>query len=59
MEDSLKRAKEVTEEGLRHGVRVRGYVSTVIGCPYEGRIAPNVVARVASQLLEYGCYEGI
>jgi HMGL-like len=35
----------------------RGYVSCVVGCPYEGRIAPGQVAAVASQLHQMGCYE--
>lgn len=36
---------------------MRGYVSTVIGCPYEGRIKPSAVAKVSEMLLEMGCYE--
>jgi hydroxymethylglutaryl-CoA lyase len=36
---------------------VRGYVSTVIGCPYEGPIDPVAVARVSEKLLSMGCYE--
>ena len=35
----------------------RGYVSCVVGCPYEGRIAPGQVAAVAAQLHQMGCYE--
>lgn len=38
-------------------VKVRGYVSTVIGCPYEGAIKPSVVAFVCEKLLSMGCYE--
>ena len=41
----------------RAGVRVRGYVSCVVGCPYEGEIAPAAVARVARELLAMGCFE--
>ena len=39
------------------GIAVRGYVSCVLGCPYEGEIAPEQVARVTAKLLEKGCYE--
>jgi len=38
-------------------VRVRGYVSCVVGCPYQGAVAPAEVARVAKALLDMGCYE--
>jgi len=39
------------------GLPVRGYVSCVVGCPYEGEIDPRRVAEVAEQLLQMGCYE--
>ena len=39
------------------GLRVRGYVSCVLGCPYEGAVEPSVVARVAGDLFDLGCYE--
>ncbi len=39
------------------GMRVRGYVSTVWGCPYEGDIDPKVALRIAHQLIEAGCYQ--
>jgi hydroxymethylglutaryl-CoA lyase len=38
-------------------VKVRGYVSTVIACPYEGKIKPSAVAKISELLLEAGCYE--
>lgn len=38
-------------------IKVRGYVSTVMGCPFEGEVDPNKVAYVAQKLLEMGCYE--
>lgn len=41
----------------RPPIRVRGYVSTVIACPYQGNIAPTQVAKVVEQLLDLGCYE--
>ncbi|KAJ2129489.1 hypothetical protein GGH17_004082 [Coemansia sp. RSA 788] len=40
-----------------HGLRIRGYVSCVAGCPYEGKIDPQAVARVAKDLTDLGCYE--
>ena len=41
----------------QHGVRVRGYVSCVLGCPYEGQVDASQVAAVARELYEMGCYE--
>ncbi|MBP7468611.1 MAG: hydroxymethylglutaryl-CoA lyase, partial [Thauera sp.] len=55
--ESLERFRPVTEAAHAAGVRVRGYVSCVVGCPYEGAIAPQAVADVAATLLDMGCYE--
>lgn len=55
--ESLERFRPVVEKALAHEVRVRGYVSCVLGCPYEGRIAPEAVARVARALFDLGCFE--
>lgn len=55
--DSLERFRSVVETARGHGVRVRGYVSCVVGCPYEGPIAPAKVAEVCLQLQEMGCQE--
>ncbi|MCP9758787.1 hydroxymethylglutaryl-CoA lyase [Aquitalea sp. S1-19] len=55
--DSLSAFAAVTRRALDAGLRVRGYVSCVLGCPYEGEIAPSQVARVAAALREMGCYE--
>ena len=55
--ESIERFKPVTALATEHGVQVRGYISTVIGCPYEGPIAPQAVARVAKELAALGCYE--
>ena len=55
--DSLARFSEIAGEALRRQVRVRGYVSCVLGCPYEGEISPGAVAQVAGRLLEMGCHE--
>jgi hydroxymethylglutaryl-CoA lyase len=55
--ESLERFVPVIEEAKKHNIRIRGYVSTVLGCPYEGEIAPTQVAHVAKALLDMGCYE--
>ncbi len=55
--ESLDRFRPVCGAALAAGMRVRGYVSCVLGCPYEGEVAPSAVARVASELMALGCYE--
>ena len=55
--ESLDRFRPVAAEAKKHGIKVRGYVSCVLGCPYEGEIAPKRVADVAGALYEMGCYE--
>jgi isopropylmalate/homocitrate/citramalate synthase len=55
--ESLERFRPVLERAQSLGVRVRGYVSCVMGCPYEGRIEPGAVAGVAGRLFEMGCFE--
>lgn len=55
--ESLKRFETVMEAASKHNIPVRGYVSTVLGCPYEGEIAPEQVAKVAKELIDMGCYE--
>ncbi|MGH8426402.1 MAG: hydroxymethylglutaryl-CoA lyase [Gammaproteobacteria bacterium] len=55
--ESIERFKPVMALAAKHGIRVRGYVSTAIGCPYEGPITPQAVARVARELAALGCYE--
>lgn len=55
--ESLQRIQEVMQVALQHGMRVRGYVSCVLGCPYEGEIAAEKVAAVADKLMKLGCYE--
>ena len=54
---SLKRFAPLIAAARAQHIKVRGYVSCVLGCPYQGAVAPAEVARVASQLLELGCYE--
>ncbi len=55
--ESLERARPVTAAAKARGVRVRGYISCVLGCPYEGEIAPERVRDVAAALKALGCYE--
>jgi hydroxymethylglutaryl-CoA lyase len=55
--ESLERFATVAAAARRDRVRVRGYVSCALGCPYEGEIAPEAVADVSARLLELGCYE--
>ena len=55
--ESLARFVPVVEGARAAGIRVRGYVSCVLGCPYDGAIAPDQVASVARELLELGCAE--
>ncbi|KIL04816.1 hydroxymethylglutaryl-CoA lyase [Stutzerimonas stutzeri] len=55
--ESLERFVTVMDAARAQDVRVRGYVSCVLGCPYEGEVAPEQVAAVARELFEMGCYE--
>ena len=55
--ESLERFAPVAEAAKAAGLRVRGYVSCVLGCPYEGEIAPGAVADVAGRLFDLGCAE--
>jgi hydroxymethylglutaryl-CoA lyase len=54
---SLQRFEPVLAAAVAHGIKVRGYVSCVLGCPYEGNIAPERVRDVADAMLQMGCYE--
>ena len=55
--ESLERFRPIVLQAKKHGIKVRGYVSCVLGCPYEGDVAPQRVADVAGALYEMGCYE--
>lgn len=55
--ESLERFRPVAEAAARAKVKVRGYVSCVVGCPYEGDVAPHKVAEVSGALYAMGCYE--
>ncbi len=54
---SLENARPVAAAARAHGVRLRGYISCTLGCPYEGDIAPERVRDVAAALAAMGCYE--
>jgi len=55
--ESIQRLKPVAEQAYAAGLRVRAYVSCVLGCPYEGNIEPGAVAAVCEQLMQIGCDE--
>ncbi len=55
--ESLERFVPVCARALDEGVRVRGYISCVLGCPYEGAVDPAAVAAIAKRLMDMGCYE--
>ncbi|MBO6949583.1 MAG: hydroxymethylglutaryl-CoA lyase [Rhodospirillales bacterium] len=55
--ESLERFRPVAEAAINDGMKVRGYISCVLGCPYEGDVAPDAVAYVARELDRMGCYE--
>ncbi|MBO2699953.1 hydroxymethylglutaryl-CoA lyase [Shewanella algae] len=57
IEESIARFEPLLSRANEQGIRVRGYVSCVLGCPYDGEIAPAEVARVADILHQLGCYE--
>ena len=57
IDESIERFVPVVEAAKSDGIAVRGYVSCVVGCPYEGDIAPAKVAGVSKSLLDLGCYE--
>jgi hydroxymethylglutaryl-CoA lyase len=55
--ESLERFVPLMDAAKQHGIRVRGYVSCVLGCPYDGHVPPEQVASVARELNAMGCYE--
>ncbi len=57
IKESIERFKPVMSKAKEAGVKVRGYVSCVLGCPYQGEVAPTAVADVAWALFEMGCHE--
>jgi hydroxymethylglutaryl-CoA lyase len=57
VEESLHELQKVVSLAKEKGLRVRGYVSTVITCPFEGSVQPTRVREVGKELLDMGCYE--
>ena len=57
IDESIERFIPVLEQAKKDGVKVRGYVSTVLGCPYQGDVPVSDVVRVAKRLFDLGCYE--
>ena len=57
IKQSLERFRPVADAALADGMKVRGYISCVLGCPYEGDVTPDAVAAVARELDAMGCYE--
>jgi hydroxymethylglutaryl-CoA lyase len=57
IDDSFVTYKAVCDAAVAAGMRVRGYLSTAFGCPYEGTVAPETVATLAARLLELGVFE--
>lgn len=57
IDESLQRFIPIIELAKQHNIKVRGYVSCVLGCPYEGKISYDAVEYVSRKLLDLGCYE--
>jgi hydroxymethylglutaryl-CoA lyase len=57
IEESLERIRKLAAPALARGMRIRGYISCVLGCPYGGHVTEEKVVEIASTLLELGCYE--
>lgn len=57
IDQSFEKFSDVMSAAKAHNIRVRGYVSCVVDCPYEGAIAPEQVVKVVKRLYDMGCYE--
>ena len=55
--ESIERFRPVMARAKQDGIKVRGYISCVLGCPFDGEVAPSAVIRVAEALWQSGCYE--
>lgn len=55
--ESMQKIAEITKAARDHDIRVRGYLSCVLGCPFEGDVLPESVANLSEQLIQLGCYE--
>lgn len=56
-QDCMKQIEPVVTTATEHGIKVRSYVSCIMGCPYAGDVAPAQVAALAKELVDMGCYE--
>jgi hydroxymethylglutaryl-CoA lyase len=57
IDESFENFNDVVPRAMHEGMRVRGYVSTAFGCPYQGDVPPEKVLEVCARLLDVGCYE--
>jgi len=57
IDESFKRMEEVVEAAKKFRISMRGYVSCVMGCPYEGLVPVDQVVKVSKRLFDLGCYE--
>ncbi|MGR9108497.1 MAG: hydroxymethylglutaryl-CoA lyase [Gammaproteobacteria bacterium] len=57
IEQNLDQIRAICERARDHAMRVRGYISCALGCPYEGKVAGTFVATIAARLIDSGCYE--
>jgi hydroxymethylglutaryl-CoA lyase len=55
--ESIERFNAVIDAALRLDIKVRGYISCVLGCPYEGEVSTDIVLMLAQKMFERGCYE--
>ena len=55
--ESIERFNEVIDQAQAAGLKIRGYISCVLGCPYEGKVSFDTVSMLAQELIEKGCYE--
>lgn len=55
--DNMKNVKIIIENALKHDIKVRGYISCIVNCPYEGKIKPKIVANLTEFMLQCGCCE--
>ena len=57
IDESFERFKPIVKDALQNNIKVRGYVSCVMGCPYKGTVDPKDVDIISNRLIEMGCYE--
>jgi hydroxymethylglutaryl-CoA lyase len=57
IEQNLERIRAICSEARAAEIKVRAYISCTLGCPFEGKVDRNSVARIAARLIDYGCYE--